>query len=475
MGIKKGSFLHNLSFVFGAQILVLVISVLRAFILPKFLPVEGFGYWEVYWFYTTYVGIFCLGYNDGIYLKYGECNVEQLPMKEIRSGNRLFALFLLIVTVFSIVIVSTKIHNAQSAFSLCFAAINIFTIGLTSVFIYVFQITAQFRRYSFYSVIDKIAVLLAIIFLVVINNNNYRFVVVADCVFKIVALVLMIIKMPELLIGDCTGFRSSLLFLVENMRVGVKLMVANLMSMLLVGAGRFIVQFYGDITDFAMYSFGVSITGLVLTAVTAIGLVLYPTIKRIPQSSHSLLFRKVNTSTRVMGLVSLLVYFPMYLFVEWVYPAYISVLSYLPLLFLIVFLQCKISLLNNTFYKVMRLETRMLIANLSCVVLFIMLASLFFPHYPQMKTIALCTMLAMLVRCYSSEISLSKWLNLNPDNRIILELLIISVFLFSAEYCTIWLSFAIFSIVLLGWLVLDRKENSVLLEMLNNNRKTNQQ
>ena len=40
-GIRAGSFLHNLSFVFGAQMLVLIISVARAFILPKFLSVES--------------------------------------------------------------------------------------------------------------------------------------------------------------------------------------------------------------------------------------------------------------------------------------------------------------------------------------------------------------------------------------------------------------------------------------------------
>ena len=73
MKIKPNSFLYNFSFVFGAQVLVLIISVLRALILPKFLPVEGFGYWEVYWFYTSYVGIFCLGYNDGIYLGIRRC------------------------------------------------------------------------------------------------------------------------------------------------------------------------------------------------------------------------------------------------------------------------------------------------------------------------------------------------------------------------------------------------------------------
>ena len=65
-------FFKNFLYVFGAQILVLLISVARALLVPKILPVEGFGYWEIYLLYTSYVGIFALGDVDGIYLKYGE-------------------------------------------------------------------------------------------------------------------------------------------------------------------------------------------------------------------------------------------------------------------------------------------------------------------------------------------------------------------------------------------------------------------
>ena len=172
-----------------------------------------------------------------------------------------------------------------------------------------------------------------------------------------------------------------------------------------------------------------------------------------------------------MGLVSLLLFFPMYLFVEWFYPNYVSVLDYLAFLFLIVYFQCKISLLNNTFYKVMRLETKMLIANLSCVVLFIVLAFVFFPLFPQMKTIAICTMAAMLIRCYSSEISLSKQLNMQPSARIFLELFMVMVFLVATEFFSVWLSGIIYGIILVLWLLLDRKENSVVIEMLIHNNK----
>lgn len=471
-GIRAGSFLHNLSFVFGAQMLVLIISVARAFILPKFLSVEGFGYWEIYWFYTSYVGIFCLGYNDGIYLKYGECNVEQLPMDQIRSGNRLYTAFLSIATVFALFFISKTVQDKQAAFSLYFAALNIFTLGLTSLFIYVFQITAQFKKYSIYSVLDKIAVLVTILLLVIVNEKNFRYVVIADCLFKFVVLVLMVQKMPGMLFGSYTGNRSAFYFLIENMGVGIKLMIANLMSMLLIGAGKFIVQYFGDITDFAMYSFGVSITGLVLTAVTAIGLVLYPTIKRIPQSSHAQVFHKVNVSTRVLGLASLLIYFPMYYFVEWFYPQYISVLSYLYLLFLIVYFQCKISLLNNTFYKVLRLETKMLVANLSCVLLFIILALVLYPHFLQMKTIALCTMVAMLFRCYASEISLSKSLEIKVDKRIVLELSLVLLFFVLCEYLTVWIAAIIFTVTIVGWMLCD-DQNRVVIDLLISSKKSN--
>ena len=243
-------------------------------------------------------------------------------------------------------------------------------------------------------------------------------------------------------------------------------MVANLMSMLLVGAGKFIVQFYGDISDFAIYSFGVSITGLILTAVIAISLVLYPTIKRAPSNIYNVLFHKINVSTRLMGLLALLLYYPMYIFVAWFYPHYNSVLSYLYVLCLTVFFQCKISLLNNTFYKVMRLETKMLIANLSCVLLFVILAFYFFPKFPQMKTIALCTLGAMMVRSYASEISLSKYLNLEPDKRIILELIIMSVLIVTTECFSIWISAVFYILVVVIWLVMDKDENKVVYELL---------
>ena len=47
--------------------------------------------------------------------------------------------------------------------------------------------------------------------------------------------------------GKTTSFKESFRFMTENMSVGIKLMIANLMGMLLVGSGRIIVQLCGNI------------------------------------------------------------------------------------------------------------------------------------------------------------------------------------------------------------------------------------
>ncbi|MFK1878958.1 oligosaccharide flippase family protein [Bacteroides fragilis] len=157
---------------------------------------------------------------------------------------------------------------------------------------------------------DKILVLFTILYMLIVNSENFRTIIFVDLLSKLIVLLLMIWKTRELYFGKTTSFKESFRFMTENMSVGIKLMIANLMGMLLVGSGRIIVQLCGNIEDFAIYSFGMSVTGLVLTAVTAFSLVLYPMIKRISEDKYYYLFKRINIFTRSFGLPAILVYFP---------------------------------------------------------------------------------------------------------------------------------------------------------------------
>lgn len=461
-----GTIVKNFSWVLFAQVTVLLISIGRAIILPKFLSVDGFGYWELYWFYSSYVAIFCFGYNDGIYLQYGECNYSQLPLREIRSANRLLLRLLIGISILGIIILSVCNINVNTRLPFIFIALNIPIVCITGVLIYVYQITNQFRQYSFFSVIDKILVFLTIIALVAFDELYYPYVIVADFFGRLMVVGLMVINRKDMFIGEVDSIKESWMYLLLNAKVGIKLMIANLMGMLLIGAGKIIVQVLGNISDFAEYSFGLSITGLVLTAVTAISLVLYPTIKRITSEKYSQLFCDINAMTRLLGFLSLLIYFPCFIFIEYFYPKYVSVLPYMNLFFVIVFANIKISVVNNTFYKVLRKENEMLKANMGCILFFSITCMSVFYFIPEIYIIALFTAIALLMRYILSEIYLSKQLLIIPYKNIIVEIIFILIFCISTIKCNLTTSMITMLIIFALWNIYSYKNNHRLIARL---------
>ena len=57
----------NLAFAIVAQGVGLVSSFLTSLVLPKFLGVEDYAYWQLFLLYSSYSGFALLGLNDGIW------------------------------------------------------------------------------------------------------------------------------------------------------------------------------------------------------------------------------------------------------------------------------------------------------------------------------------------------------------------------------------------------------------------------
>lgn len=79
-------FIKNLLYAFVAQGLSFILSALMSIIVPKVLSVNDFGYWQLFIFYTSYVGFFHFGFNDGIYLLNGGKNYDELNYNEIGAS-----------------------------------------------------------------------------------------------------------------------------------------------------------------------------------------------------------------------------------------------------------------------------------------------------------------------------------------------------------------------------------------------------
>ncbi len=68
-------------------------------IIPKVIGVKEYGFWQLYIFYTNYVGVLHFGWIDGMYLKYGGLDYDELDSSYFKSQFSYFIVFESLVTV----------------------------------------------------------------------------------------------------------------------------------------------------------------------------------------------------------------------------------------------------------------------------------------------------------------------------------------------------------------------------------------
>ena len=427
--LKKG--INNSIFVLLSQVIKLILGISKILLLPLILGITNFGYWQVYLLYLSYVGIFTLGFNDGIYLKYGKYDYNELPKQKFRSSIKLFFILQLIITciVFTLIMFEPD-ENKKNA--LIFATINIPIASFSGVLIYILQVTNQLKKYSFYTILDQVLLLIVILIALFTQTNNYLLIIFTDFISKIIVLLLMIRSCKELIFGNGVGLNIARKELNDNIRVGIKLMIANFAGMMILGFGRFVVERFENIDVHSSYSFANSTINLVLIFISALGLVVYPTFSRINLERYSVYFLKLNNLIRILVFILLVSYFPLKFFIEEFMNEYKLVFDYLPIIFAIIFLQSKMQILINPFYKLLREERAMMVANITGLVFAIVTITVSYLVIQSVFIIALSTFFAMAVRLYLSENFIKKKLGIYKDNGFLFEVFYITMFIVCA-------------------------------------------
>lgn len=415
-------------YVLASQVMVLTLGLLKAFLIPLLLSVPNYGYWQIYVFYTAYVGLFGLGFNDGLYLRYGGHDFSGLPLPTIRPAVRIYA-FLLLVGSLAFAFGYSHDADPNRRIIMYLVAANIIVMGLLAIFSQTLQATNQLKSYSLFNSADKLFFILLLPPLVFFQIDSYLFLAATDLASKLFVLFFIIFLHRELLFGECEKFGIALKETLENIKAGSQLMIANVSGMLVLGMGRFVIEYFDSLDNYAYYAFGVSMTNLALVAITALSIVTYPALKRLPEANYLGYYDTINRRLFTFNCMMLFVYFPTVLFVEWVLPKYISVIPYLNYLFAITALQAKMQLLNNTYYKAMRRELAMLIANLSSLFIVMVLSAAGYALTHSIESIAYAALVTMVYRVHASERYLRRKMGDSTCGIIWLEWLALAVFL----------------------------------------------
>ena len=162
-------FLHALS----ANIIRLLISIVLTLLLPKLLGVEEYSYWQLYLFYVTYTAYSSLGFCEGIYLKHGGKEYEELEPRMIGSQFWALAVYEIVFCVVGAFLACTFLQGENKGMILSLALVSSLFDILRYFLQSVLQATNRIQEYAKIVTSERMLFfVLAIIFLILGVNTS---------------------------------------------------------------------------------------------------------------------------------------------------------------------------------------------------------------------------------------------------------------------------------------------------------------
>lgn len=356
---------RNLSTAFAAQSISLLISIVTTLMVPKVLGVEGFGYWQLFIFYASFCGAAHLGLNDGVYLIHGGQTRDKIDRQSISSQFAFGAVFQLSFTTALLAASYWPGLQEQRRFILV-ALAGFLIVSNSAAFLgYLLQAMDETRTYSYSVVVERLAFLAPLIILFVVREPSFEWYVGAYVIGKIAALIYCLWKARGVLQRPLLPLRRIVAEARASISVGLKLMVANLASVLIIGTARFAIDATWGIRTFGELSLALALVTFYLVFITQASMVLFPSLRRVAPGELRSFYIQLREllSLALPGLY--LLYFPTAWILKAWLPNYAGSLSLLALLLPICVFDGRMNLLGTTYFKVLRLERQLLLINVA--------------------------------------------------------------------------------------------------------------
>lgn len=455
MNNKAKSVIKNLYYTVAANFATLGISVLLNLFVPKLLGVTEYSYWQLYVFYSSYVGFLHFGWVDGIYLKIGGEEYDKLDKKSLGSQFWYLMIFELILSV--IVILWTLIFRPltnQSLILILTAIVSVITIMKTYV-LYIFQSTNRIKEYAQLSRNDRYLYVLFIGIYLLTGGRDFYWLIIMDIFSKLVLTIWGISRIGDMVTQKIQPIKTTISEILENINIGSKLMLSSIASMLILGTIRFFVQQRWTIETFGKLSFTLSISNMFLTFVNAVGVVMFPLLRRTNQDKLPTLFVTLRNIFVPITYGILLFYIPAKQILGIWLPAYSDSLMYMGILFPIVIYEGRMSLLINTYLKSLRKEKTILMVNVVTLITSFLLSMLAIYIIGNLILSVCLIIFSLALRCNLAEFFLCRAMKVRIGYRTILETLLTVLFIISnLLFNGSWISLLFYGICYLIYLLI---------------------
>lgn len=367
---NKKRFYTNMSSALLSQIIILCISMIVSFILPKMISIKDYSLWQLFVFYSSYTGIFLLGINDGFIVHNGGKEYHEFDKCELTA--ELIITFLLEIFIALILGLSILVFKPRRFY--IFVGL-IFYMIFQNIFSFVggiHQSANNNKTYAYACIVERLIFVGLLLISMIFKNQQYYLYIIFNLISVFASLIVILrctqLKFPN----NKILFKTAIKNVIVNFNIGIKVMIANLSGTLIIGIGRILIERNWNIIVFGQVSLAISIVQLFLTFITKASIVLFPAIKQLNKEKANHVFKLLYLVITFLGPLILILFFPIkYIICLWL-PNYKQSMIYLAFLLPISIFDSKMNLVYSTFLKMNRDENKLLLYNLiSCFICFI--------------------------------------------------------------------------------------------------------
>lgn len=451
-------FLKNFSYTLASNFVSLLVSILVLLIVPKLIGEWDYGYWQLFVFYSTYVGFLHFGWNDGIYLRYGGNEYKDLDKRLFFSQFYMILILQLMIATIIVLTTTYFLNEANRIFIIVMTVLCMLIVNVRYMLLYILQSTNRFKEYSNITMLDRILYVILIISFLVIGIREYKLLIVADLVGKVISLFYAMYCCKEIVFRNISTFYFSFTEAIENISVGIKLMVANIASMLIIGVVRVGIERSWDVSTFGKISLILSVSSLVMLFINAVGTILFPMLRRTDEGKLADIYVTIKDILIIILWGFLMLYYPLRVILSAWLPKYSDSLNYMALVFPMCVYEGKMALLINTYLKTMRKEKLILKINLVSFGLSLISTVVTTVILKNLNLAILSIVFLLAFRCILAEIYLSKILKIPVYKDVILELIMTFIFMITGWYINSLLGVLIYILAYILFLIIKRND-----------------
>lgn len=450
--------LKNITYTFLAKLVSLLVSLCMVMLVPKFLSVSDYGLWQLFLFYFSYLGFLHFGWADGIYLRYAGKTFSELDPSLFAGqfyalmGQQILMAALGAVVCFLLV----ESPEKQTALlgALCLAPL----VNFNTLCSFILQITNRIRAFAQQMLAERLSLVLMVGLLVLMGLGSYDNIWWAKVASLLATVGLGAWFCRSLLHPSLPPWGEVWQEAGLNLRVGIKLMFANIASMLIIGIVRYGISLGWDVETFGRISLTLAISNFFMVFISSVSVVFFPILKRMGEERAREIYLQMRLALTAVLLGALLSYYPLKTALSWWLPQYADSLIYMSVIFPVCLFESKVDILTNTYLKSLRQEALMLKLNLTALGFSAVLTAFLVGGLHNLESIILAIPVLYAFRSALCELAVGRLLDLPLKGRVAEDLLLAAVFTATGWYLDSWLCTGLYGLAYCAYLLAHRQQ-----------------